>query len=240
MAPGFAPVFSPCGLAAGQANGSFSQNGDVPPPGFEPGYDMRDLKPTTQAEWPIGSLQEISWSIAANHGGGYAVRLCPLSNNLTEECFQSHHLSFEGDFSWIQFGGDASNRTKIRANRTTMGTNPAGSQWTKVPIPSCGGMYGGGLGCDSGCAGPQFPSPIPGLWGNGPSNGCAGCDVAKPPHSQNICLKTMDYQIVDQVKVPDIPVGDYVLSFRWDCEQTPQIWSQCADIRITQSALAVV
>merc|ERR1719230_1273083 len=122
LAPGFAPLFSPCGLAAGQSNGSFAQNGDVPPPGFEPGYDMRDLKPTTQAEWPVGSLQEISWSIAANHGGGYAVRLCPLSNNLTEDCFQQHHLPFEGAFSWIQLGDDPAKRIQILANRTTTGT----------------------------------------------------------------------------------------------------------------------
>jgi len=240
MAPGYAPLFSPCGLAAGQGNGSFPQNGDVPPPGFKPGFDMRDLKPTTPTEWSIGSLQEVSWSIAANHGGGYAVRLCPRSSNLTEDCFQRHHLSFEGDHSWIQFGNDPSNRTKIRANRTTVGTNPSGSQWTKVPIPSCGGRYGGGLGCDAGCAIPQFPSPVPGLWGNGPSNGCAGCDVNAPPHSQEVCLKSMSYQIVDKVKVPDLPAGDYVLSFRWDCEQTPQIWSQCADIKITGSSMTMV
>ena len=24
--------------------------------------------------------------------------------------------------------------------------------------------------------------------------------------------------------------GEYVLSFRWDCEQTPQIWAGCSDI----------
>lgn len=239
MAPGFAPVFSPCGLAAGQANGSFPQNGDVPPPGYKPGDDMRSLKATTPTEWPIGSLQEVSWSIAANHGGGYAIRLCPLSSNLTEDCFQSHHLSFAGDYSWIQSGSDPSVRTKIRANRTTSGTSPSGSQWTKVPIPSCGGSAGGGLGCDTGCAIPQFPSPVPGLWGNGPINGCSGCNVSGPAHRQDICLKSMSYQIIDQVKVPDMPLGDYVMSFRWDCEQTPQIWSQCADIKITKSAILV-
>lgn len=47
----------------------------------------------------------------------------------------------------------------------------------------------------------------------------------------------MDYQIVDLVKVPDLPVGDYALSFRWDCEQTPQIWAQCANIKIVSQTL---
>jgi predicted carbohydrate-binding protein with CBM5 and CBM33 domain len=46
----------------------------------------------------------------------------------------------------------------------------------------------------------------------------------------------MDFHIVDLVQIPtDLPLGDYVLSFRWDCEQTPQIWTNCADIEITES-----
>lgn len=239
-APGFAPVYSPCGLAAGQSKGSFPSNGDVPPPGYKPGFDGRDLPGTMPMEWPVGSLQEVSWSIAANHGGGYAVRLCPRSANLTEGCFQRNHLPFVGDYSWIQFSSNPSDRTRIRANRTSVGTHPSGSQWTKVPIPSCGGYAGGGLGCDAGCAKPQFPSPIPGLWGNGPTNGCAGCDINNKTHSAEICSKVMDFQIVDMVKVPNIPPGDYVLSFRWDCEQTAQIWSQCADIKITSNTTVVV
>lgn len=47
-----------------------------------------------------------------------------------------------------------------------------------------------------------------------------------------------DFGIVDQVKVPDIPEGKYVLSFRWDVEQTPQVWNQCADIVIKKSGTA--
>ncbi len=127
FAPGSAPVYSPCGLAAGQGQGDWPENGDTPPPGFKPGFDGRTLPQTTPTEWPIGSLQEVSWSIDANHGGGYAVRLCPLSSELTEECFQSNHLPFEGDSTWIQMHGDPSTRTEIRANRTTKGTHPAGS-----------------------------------------------------------------------------------------------------------------
>jgi hypothetical protein len=238
-APGFAPVFSPCGLAAGQANGSYPKNGDVAPAGFKPGDDGRDLKQTIPTTWPIGSIQEVAWSIAANHGGGYAVRLCPIDADLTEDCFQSNHLSFHGDSSWIKLGG-SDKRVEIRANRTTTGTHPSGSQWTKVPIPSCGGKYGGGLGCDAGCAEPQFPSPVPGLWGNGQRNGCAGCDPdAASPYSQPICQKEMAYEIIDKVKVPNLQPGRYVLSFRWDCEQTPQIWSQCSDIEITASEMIV-
>ena len=36
-----------------------------------------------------------------------------------------------------------------------------------------------------------------------------------------------------QVVVPaDIPAGDYVVGWRWDCEMTSQVWSNCADITV--------
>merc|ERR1712232_900476 len=41
-----------------------------------------------------------------------------------------------------------------------------------------------------------------------------------------------DFGIVDKVKVPDVPPGEYILSFRWDSEQLPQVWSNCADVKI--------
>ena len=41
------------------------------------------------------------------------------------------------------------------------------------------------------------------------------------------------FGIVDKVRVPsDLPPGDYVLSWRWDCEQTKQIWSSCGDVTV--------
>ena len=40
----------------------------------------------------------------------------------------------------------------------------------------------------------------------------------------------------DKVIVPkDLPVGEYVLSWRWDCYMADQIWSNCADVEITGS-----
>ena len=46
--------------------------------------------------------------------------------------------------------------------------------------------------------------------------------------------KLTQWSVVDLVRVPaELPPGDYVLSFRMDCEQTPQIWSYCSDVRIS-------
>merc|ERR1719162_2803870 len=43
----------------------------------------------------------------------------------------------------------------------------------------------------------------------------------------------MPFGIVDLVHIPeDLEPGDYVLSFRWDCEQLPQVWGNCADVTI--------
>ena len=37
----------------------------------------------------------------------------------------------------------------------------------------------------------------------------------------------------DMVQVPEsLEQGSYVLSFRWDCQQTPQIWQTCANVEI--------
>ena len=37
----------------------------------------------------------------------------------------------------------------------------------------------------------------------------------------------------DQLRVPKVVPGEYVLGFRWDCESSAQIWQSCADITIT-------
>merc|ERR1719263_1866479 len=40
------------------------------------------------------------------------------------------------------------------------------------------------------------------------------------------------FTVMDEVTVPNQP-GEYVLGWRWDCEETDQVWSSCADIVIT-------
>ena len=40
--------------------------------------------------------------------------------------------------------------------------------------------------------------------------------------------------IVDHLALSKaVPAGDYVLGFRWDCEQSAQIWASCADVTIS-------
>merc|ERR1712179_73069 len=82
-----------------------------------------------------GSAKVFSgWGMAANHGGGYSYRLCKIPeegvSGLTEECFQKTPLKFASDKQWIQEGDDISTKREFLANRTTVGTVPAGSEWT--------------------------------------------------------------------------------------------------------------
>ena len=193
---------------------------------------------------------------------GYAYRLCRKSSvgsKLNESCFAAGHLQFVGDKSWIQFGDDKANRTAIPAVRTAVGTNPPGSSWSKNPIPACGNIAGGGLHTSDQCKTAQFTppladvirpnpkyAPLPGLYGFGMGH-CVSL-----PHGKNstdpglsACSaeelsfwKTrFNFNIVDQVQVPaGLPAGDYLLSFRWDSEQTPQIWLNCADVVVAVSS----
>lgn len=52
-------------------------------------------------------MVEVAWANNANHGGGYAYRLCKADGNVTEECFQAGHLDFVGDTSWLQIQAPA-------------------------------------------------------------------------------------------------------------------------------------
>lgn len=264
MAPGYAPVDSPCGVAGGH----WTQHGELgnsPPRGLSYGFDQRYLPTTVVTDWKAGSVQEVAVDVSANHGGGYAFRLCPKDTALlfdlpTEACFQKHHLPFAGDVQWLQRGADKSTRQEIPAMRVSEGTSPAGSQWTRFPIPACGGSLGGDAAGGSDvdgrmqggaeCNRSQFEPPVSGLYGFGL------CQCLWPSFEEQVATESPGHpdarhcrpeevdqvrsfwnlNVIDLVQVPsDLPPGDYVMSWRHDCEQSAQIWSSCADIRIIPS-----
>ena len=147
--------------------------------------------------------------LAVNHGGGYSYRLCPRSANLTEQCFQRTPLAFVGNTSDL-VGPSGEVFHTIPAARTTVGTTPTGSEWTRNPIPD---QHDPGIP-------PNFPPPLPGLSGHCCDEGCAdGCAA----------LKGAQFNIMDRVQVPSgLSPGPWVLSWRWDAEELPQVWTNCA------------
>ena len=225
FAPGSAHVDDPCGVAGGNLRGCIG--GPCMKNTYAYGARATDFKfhyQVKETEWTRGGIAEVAWGIVANHGGGYSYRLCkfPIEGNsgLTEECFQRIPLKFVGTRQWVQYGEDVNTRVEFRAVRVNTGTFPKGSQWTKNPIPACNGDDGGYSSNSSVCLkGTQFAPPKPGLFGFGVN------------HLFNV--PPFNWSIVDKVNIPkDLEPGHYVLSFRWDCEQTSQVWNSCASIKL--------
>lgn len=249
--PGKAPVKDACGVTAG---GTAPLGQLDPPPGETTGAAGKTLPPLLEETvWIAGSEAEVAWGIAANHGGGYQYRLCPADADPTEECFQKTPLDFVGEDQWLQFGNgyDPSTRITIKARRLT-GEKvwPKGSTWTMNPIPGCKDTGGRAR---TYCREPTFtPAPAadkfwryadgtsPGIFGYGGGH-CFGNLTKKPEAAcslEEYYNASFDFGVVDKVKVPDLPEGKYVLSWRWDCEMTKQIWSNCADVTIKKSGQA--
>lgn len=250
-APGTAPVFgSGCGSAGGGSAASI-EAAAYSPPGVAQGTDGTQLPAREPAVWRQGAVEEVAWAITANHGGGYSYRLCPADGNVTEACFQRHMLRFVGDKHWIQYGnltlanGSVLKMPRFEIPRVLVrrGTHPAGSEWARNPIPSClvcdqAMCDKHDLACAQACSGDglvacppsmtQFPEPLPGLNGFVPT---WGNNIKK-----KLDWGSFPFSIVDQVAVPDdLPKGDYLLSWRWDCEQSSQVWQNCADVRVVGS-----
>eukprot|EP00928_Gymnodinium_smaydae_P052133 TRINITY_DN3589_c0_g1_i2.p1 TRINITY_DN3589_c0_g1~~TRINITY_DN3589_c0_g1_i2.p1 ORF type:complete len:500 (-),score=57.32 TRINITY_DN3589_c0_g1_i2:1029-2423(-) len=242
--PGSAPVENSCGLnGGGYVSGPHGTGGEAFF-GYRQGWKGTEVPPLLKkTTWVAGSTVEVAWGLTANHGGGYQYRLCRVkeaSNNnteeATEECFQQLPLEFVGDKQWIQFGDgmDAKNRTEIPAVRVSEGVLPKGSTWTRNPIPACNDIPRLG-GHNHKCSGPAFPPPVPGIYGFGPGACASGVEKCTLEEMKS---RAMPYGVVDLVRVPKIPPGDYILSFRWDCEQLPQVWGNCADVRVVAPGTA--
>eukprot|EP00937_MAST-01D_sp_MAST-1D-sp2_P003648 g3648.t1 len=238
-APGSAPVIDACGSAGGRLPGqgiggagaqfentSFARANDV-------GSALPAMPP--QAMWAAGAAVEVGWTVMAHHGGGYAYRLAPAGGPLTEAVFVKTALPFVGP-SWLRWDGDRSTQLefdpKARGWETSEGTVPAGSSWRKLPVPTVLWER----------EGPSF-EPV-----CNESEACRRAATAnKGPAGACRCTGHSNggpllpnLEIVDKVQIPaGIAPGHYVLQFRWDCEETDQVWAQCADVEITSAAAAL-
>lgn len=132
------------------------------------------------------------------------------------------------------------------------------------PIPACGfpsriggaGHEGCGRSGGKEASDYQFPPPGPdaarpsrllGGFGAGEcyvGTGAMSSDVNKcvgllgRPNRDLTLATTFQFNIVDKVRIPDVEPGEYIMSFRWDGEQTNQIWSSCSDVTIVKSGPA--
>lgn len=88
--------------------------------------------------------------------------------------------------------------------------------WAMNPIPATPSDY------SQVCPHPGGPVDAPTAylkWGKNPTD-CSG-------------VWPTTLYVEDTVIIPaDIEPGEYVLGWRWDCEETTQIWQSCSDITI--------
>jgi len=233
--PGAAPVIDACGTAGGRLPGQ----GDG---GFGASYkntthakvgDIGSALPKAPSgtTWQAGTDVEVAWTLQANHGGGYSYRICPLANGqqLDEACFQRTPLDFVGR-SALRWGGAGGrvlpfDATYVQGNQTS----PAGSMWAKNPVPRTWKDKAGNWGAGSN----QFQT------GEGFQPVCddAGMDKNGSAYSCTSEWGPYNMEIVDRVALPAaLPAGEYVVGFRYDCEESNQIWSSCSDVTITAAA----
>lgn len=218
-APGSAPVYDACGRASGGPHAT-PGHGEFTNTTYAKIGDMGSGLPKfpSGAVWRVGSIVETMWSLRANHGGGYQYRLCKLTSNLTEACFQQTPMPFAGDSSLMLGNG-----TMLQLNSTFVseGTLPVGSTWQMNPIPGYVIEKDGGWSCCKRWFDPPCYDPVsehPERLGQGL---CSGEWITK-------------VTFYDQLRVPEhLEPGEYVLSFRWDCESSAQVWQSCSDITIT-------
>merc|ERR1719412_855543 len=145
--------------------------------------------------WKRGVPATVIWESSAYHRGGYAYRLCgPVKPGkewkVNEKCFREGHLKFAGAKTWWYFASSGKkawnpdNWETHPAVKTNVGTNPEGSEWMMITLPT-------------------------------------------------ELVSKEKWAIKDLVEVPEsLEPGRYVLSFRWDCQQSPQVWNSCANIDI--------
>lgn len=229
------------------------------PQGFQ-GSKLPPIPKEQRKIWKAGGTANVSWVSVANHAGGYSFSLCSANKELTEECFDATPLQFVDSTTTLRYmflkdnGTLGPNQTEVMipAHRVTEGVLPKGSMWSKNPIPPGSWLEKGWqgnqqppqfeppAGCDEHCWGYQpcnvgFTHPSYDGW-NHTLDKLPDCSRASPDapleNGQGCCHTTAYMAIIDKVHVPQVPPGDYVVRWRWDCEQSPQIWSGCGDITI--------
>ena len=222
-------------------------NGTMLPQGYPTHHGLNGtlLPPMdTGAQWKIGGTAEVTFTIENNHGGGYAYRLCPAGEPLTEECFTRHHLEFDTGAQGIVYKGMGGGAWVAVAGEFVTEGAPARGMWAKLPVPSTalGPRCIAGpndtnttpFGCEwerdrrrpvqavSGTAGSDC-SRCDNPWDGTPSFAppCDGCKGS--PHDKAV----RDRQGAGDAEARQVRAGLAV-----GLRATAQVWSNCADVEL--------
>ena len=238
-APGSAPVADACGLAGGSpwAWNKGEAGNYVNTSGARHGQNGTTLPELSSGvKWQIGGEVQVSWQVRNNHGGGYAYRLCPASEPLSEACFQRRHLEIIPEKASLLFADGG--LMGIKPVHVDQGTTPNGSIWARIPIaptelgPVCIPGPNDDPAAPHSCAARNNPTtecgctPCPQTAGSD----CSRCDNCGEPAYAPYMHEGAPVQgvgpvigIMDILKVPaNLKPGKYVLGWRYDCEATAQ------------------
>lgn len=236
----------------------YAQHGDVgtqvlkPLPGYTP--PTYKIGGTAEVTWSMRNNHGggYSYRLCPLPDGNFT--------DLTEECFQKTPLDFvEGEQAIVFKDGTMHKLTPAQTTFVSGNlTNPPGSMWSLIPMPPT--LLGpcclsgtndtattpnkclpGDNSVDGGTCAADACSPCPGT----PGSDCSRCDQVskimpdrykKGPQFPEPCpgcsgVDWNGYAVRDLVKIPPtLKPGKYILGFRYDCEATAQVWSNCADI----------
>merc|ERR1712070_208812 len=157
---------------------------------------------------------------------------------ITEACFQANQLSFTSKNTTVRYHDGSRKDFHI----PTTDLISEGKHWRRNPNPGCACDIGGGCTAGSKEGPTDAHSHLEGVIDftayarHGPATPLCPLgtmfDAGWEPTSQGFLTgQPSDFSIVDEVQVPS-KKGQYVLSWRWDCEETDQVWNSCADIVI--------
>jgi hypothetical protein len=164
---------------------------------------------------------------------------------LTEECFQQNHISFATDVTEVRHtksspsGKVITKSVFINATTTSEGTFPVGSQWRRNPVPMCNCDQGIGCISSSTGKGSDNSKAYPNAYGIHDERCPTGVQfepLFEQGYGTGLVPHTLDFTMVDKLQLPQLEAGEYVLSWRWDCEETPQVWNSCADVTIADAS----
>merc|ERR1719482_2389305 len=130
--------------------------------------------------------------------------------------------------SILRWDGNKHTQLEFNATRVSVGTVPTGSMWAKNPIPRGPWQWEQ--------EGPSFEpvcqeSEECKATATSPSKTDFPCRCSG---NSNGPVLLPNLEIVDAIKIPaNLKPGNYVLQWRWDCEETDQVWASCSDVVIT-------
>ena len=161
------------------------------------------LKPV--ANFSAGSVIDVEWCVSdlADHGGVYSYRFCADASITAKFIDPSYTPS------------DAEQHALERCfQQGILSCSDVPGQSCPVH-PDCKE----GWGCMNATSwfncGPKDS-------GRCASRGVGRCETHKGPGSL----------LRDQVKLPNVLSNHTLLGFRWDCQDTPQLWVHCADVAL--------